>query len=221
VASLYGPTVLSAASVMIGRMTFAGIEFSPDSVVAFGTAILALGTVALAFFTYRLAATATRDQRAEWRPVLVADSDEVLPPEPGELLLVVRNVGRGPALGIHGELRIKGPSGGVIPGQPNVCLPGEKLPLRFSVKGDHGYGTVRRFRVTYYDISEWWHVTDFTALSRNQSAPLTIGQTFVNEMGRQLGAVHGSPRAMAAAKRQSSRPWRRGWRWMRSKAGVS
>ena len=200
---------------MIGGVAFAGIEFSPDSVVAYGTAILALGTVALAFFTHRLAATATRDQRAEWRPVLVADSDEVLDSEPGELLLVVRNVGRGPALGIYGELRIKGPSGGVIPGQPNVCLPGEKLPLRFSVKGDHGYGTLRQFRVTYYDISEWWHATDFTALSHSESAPLSIGQTFVNEMGRQLGAIHGSPRAKAAAERQSNRPWRRGWRWVR------
>jgi hypothetical protein len=136
-------------------MALAGIEINPDSLVGYGTVILALGTVALAFFTYRLANAATRDQRAEWRPVLIAALDEVEEIAPGELLLVVRNVERDPALGVGGELRIVGPSGGVIPGQSNVCLPGEKLSLLFSAKGDHGFGVIRHFEVTYYDIGEW------------------------------------------------------------------
>src|SRR5690348_10396333 len=125
-------------------MVFSGIGLNPDSVVACGTAILAVGTVALAFFTYRLASAASGDQRAQWRPVLVAASDVVDESVPGELRLEVRNVGRGPALGVNGQLRISGPSGAVIPGQPNLCLEDEVLELRFGVSNDHPRGLTRR-----------------------------------------------------------------------------
>lgn len=57
-------------------MLCAEIEFTPDLFIALGTMILAVGTVALAFFTFRLASSASRDQRAEWRPILIAATDE-------------------------------------------------------------------------------------------------------------------------------------------------
>jgi hypothetical protein len=198
-------------------MILAGIEIDPDSVVAYGTAMLALGTVALAFFTYRLAAAATSDQRAQWRPVLIPASETVDESVAGELRIKVRNVGRGPALGVGGQLRISGPSGATIPGQPDICLPGEVLELRFGVNNEYPRGFVRRFEVTCYDIGEWWHTTDLTASIREQDGPLTMAQTFVNEMDRQLLPVHGSRRAKATAERKQKRPWRRMWRWIRRK----
>jgi hypothetical protein len=217
-------TVLSAASAKIDGVYLAEIELNPDSVVAYGTAALALGTVALAFFTYRLAAAATSAQRAQWRPVLIAGSAEVDESVAGELCIQVRNVGRGPALGIGGQLRIAGPSGAVIPGQPNVCLPDEILELRFSVNGEYARGSVRHFEVTYYDIGEWLHTTDLTATIRGKpdgSRPLTIAQTFVNEMDRQLLPIHGSRRARAAVERERKRPWLRAWPWVRRKVRRS
>jgi hypothetical protein len=198
-------------------MVLAAIEVTPDSIVAYGTAILALGTVALALFTYRLAAAAIADQRAQWRPVLISASQEVDESVPGELLIEVRNVGRGPALGVGGQLRIAGPSGAAKPGQPNICLPGEILELRFGVNGEYPRGAIRRFEVTYYDIGEWWHVTDLTASIREPGSPLTIAQTFVSEMQRQLLPVHGSRRARAAFERRQNRFWRRKWRGLRRK----
>lgn len=194
-------------------MILAGIEINPDSVVAYGTAMLALGTVALAFFTYRLASAATSDQRAQWRPVLIPASEVVDESITGELRMMVRNVGRGPALGVGGQLRISGPSGAAIPGQPNICLPGDVLELRFGVNDKYPRGLVRRFEITYYDIGEWWHTTDLTASIREQNGPLVMAQTFVNEMDRQLLPVHGSRRARATAERRQNRPWRRIWRW--------
>ena len=206
---------------MIGSVIFAKIELTPDSVVAYGTAVLAFGTAALAFFTYRLAAAATSDQRAQWRPVLIAASEEVDESVAGELRIEVRNVGRGPALGVGGQLRIAGPSGATIPGQPNVCLPDEILELRFSAKGDYRRGSVRHFEVTYYDIGEWWHTTDLTASIREQGGPMTIARTFVSETDRQLLPVHGSRRAKAAAERERKRPWARALHWLRRKARRS
>ncbi len=203
---------------MIASMPCAEIEFTPDLFIALGTMILAVGTVALAFFTFRLASSASRDQRAEWRPVLIAAREEVGETTDGEFLIVVRNVGRGPALGVNGELRIAGPSGAVIPGQENVCLPGDTMPLRFGINGEYGRGIVR-FEVTYYDIGEWWHRTDLTASISEENGPLTIGQTFVNEMNRQLLPVHGSRRAQEVAERKRNHLWHRTKRRLRHPLG--
>lgn len=192
----------------------ATIEVNPDSVVAYATAILALGTVALAFFTYHLAAAAGSGQRAQWRPVLIAASKEVDESVDGEVLIEVRNVGRGPALGVGGQLRISGPSGGTVPGESDICLPDQVMELRFSVSGEFSRGLTRRFEITYYDIGEWWHTTDLTATVREAGGPLRIAQTFVSEADRQLGTTYGSRRAKAAVKRREQRPWRRAWWWL-------
>jgi hypothetical protein len=188
---------------------FIAAKIDPELAVAWATLLLAVFTATLAWYTSRLARSATAAQRAEWRPVLIPASEAVDESVLGELGIEVRNVGRGPALGVNGQLRIAGPSGAVIPGQPSTCLPGETLQLRFGVTGDHRGGLVRRFEVTYYDIGERWHTTDLAASIREQDGPLAIRKTFVTEMSRQLSAIHGSRQAVA----RQNRPWRRAWRW--------
>ena len=184
-----------------------------ETLVAVGTLVMAAFTAYLAWATRSLAVAATEDQRSRWRPVLIPADQDVDESVPGELGIRVRNVGQGPALGVHGQLWIKGPTGAVIPGNPNVVLVGEALELRFSMsEKDFWRGYVVRFEVTCYDIKEWWHVTDFTATIREQpdgSKPLKINGTFVNETGRRVGGVHGSRRATEDAKRHEKRPWNR------------
>lgn len=171
-----------------------------DFLIALGTIVLAIGTVALAFFTYRLASATGRGERAQWRPVLIPFADLVERVGDNEFRLRLQNVGRGPALGVNGQLRINGPSGAVIPGQPSICVEGGSIDLYFSYRGDYRPGTVHHFEVTYYDIGEWWHVTDLRALGReeeNGKKPLRINMTFVSQQDRQLGAVFDSRMAKA------------------------
>lgn len=174
---------------------------------------MAAFTAYLAWATRSLAVAATDDQRSRWRPVLIAADEDVNESVDGELRIRVRNVGQGPALGVNGQLRIKGPTGATIPGDPNVILVGEVLELRFSLSERNFWrGYVVCFEVTCYDIKEWWHVADFTATISEQpdgSKPLKIKRTFVSETGRRVGPVHGSRRARADAERHSKRPWNR------------
>ena len=168
--------------------------------IALGTIVLAIGTVALASFTYRLASATRKEERAQWRPVLIPFTDLIERAGDEEFRLRLQNVGRGPALGVNGQLRIDGPSGAVIPGQPSICVEGGGIDLFFSYRGDYRPGTVHHFEVTYYDIGEWWHVTDLRALGReeeNGKKPLRINMAFVSQQDRQLGAVFGSRMAKA------------------------
>lgn len=181
-------------------MVFPVAVVDADFFVALGTIVLAIGTVALAFFTYRLASATRKEERAQWRPVLIPFTDLIERVGDREFRLRLQNVGRGPALGVNGQLRINGPSGAVIPGQPSICVEGGGIDLFFSYRGDYRPGTVHHFEVTYYDIGEWWHVTDLRALGReeeNGEKPLRINMTFVNQQDRQLGAVFGSRMAEA------------------------
>jgi hypothetical protein len=184
-----------------------------ETLVALGTLALAVVTAYLAWKTRSLAIAATEDQRSRWRPILIAADQVVDEDVEGELRIRVRNVGQGPALGVGGQLRIKGPTGAVIPGSPSTALVDDVLELRFSLKEkDFWRGYVVRFEVTYFDIKEWWHVTDITATIREQpdgSKPLRIAGTFVSETGRRLGPVYGSRRAKADAERHGKRPWNR------------
>ncbi len=178
-----------------------------DFFIALGTIVLAMGTVALAFFTYRLASATRKEERAQWRPVLIPFTDLVERFGDEEFRLRLQNVGRGPALGVGGQLRIDGPSGAVIPGQPSICVEGGGIDLLFSFRGDYRPGVVHHFEVTYYDIGEWWHVTDLRALGREEDdgdKPLRINMTFVNQQDRQLGAVFGS----RMAKAHKGRSWK-------------
>jgi hypothetical protein len=42
-----------------------------ETITALATLILAIGTVLMAFFTYRLAKSANESERADWRPILI------------------------------------------------------------------------------------------------------------------------------------------------------
>lgn len=188
-----------------------------EVLVAVATVAVAILTISLVLSNRQLAQAAISDQRARWRPVLIAANEEVDESVPGELMIQVRNVGRGPALGVSGELRISGPSGAVIPGQADICLVDDILALRFSCKGEYSRGLIRQFEVTYYDIGEWWQKTYLSAVPRKEpdgSISLHLARTFVSETDRQLGPVHGSPRARIEAEQTRHRPWRRAWRWV-------
>jgi hypothetical protein len=185
---------------MPATMPFPLAAADADFLIAFGTMVLAIGTVALAFFTYRLASATRKTERAQWRPVLIPFTDLIERIGDEEFRLRLQNVGRGPALGVGGQLRIDGPSGAVIPGQPNICVEGDGIDLFFSHRGDYRPGVVHHFEVTYYDIGEWWHVSDLRALGQEESngkKPLRINMTFVSEQNRQLGPVFGSRMAQA------------------------
>jgi hypothetical protein len=185
---------------MTATVAFRLAVVDADFFIALGTIILAMGTVALAFFTYRLASATRKEERAQWRPVLIPLTDLIERVGDEEFRLRLQNVGRGPALGVNGQLRIDGPSGAVVPGQPSICVEGGDIDLFFSFRGDYRPGAVHHFEVTYYDIGEWWHVTDLRALGReeeNGKKPLRINTTFVNQQDRQLGAVFGSRMAKA------------------------
>jgi hypothetical protein len=155
---------------------------------------------ALAFFTNRLASATRKEEHAQWRPVLIPFTDLVERLGDDEFRLRLQTVGRGPALGVGGELRIGGPSGAAILGQPSICVEGGAIDLRFSNMGGYQPGVLHHFEVTYYDIGEWWHVTDLRALGSKESdgsMTLRINMTFVNELDRQLGGVFASRTAKA------------------------
>lgn len=75
--------------------------FGWEALVAIGTLTLAAGTVALAWTTRRLAAESAADLRSQWRPLLLPGEathwlqyDEAKK----QLIVPIRNAGRGPAL---------------------------------------------------------------------------------------------------------------------------
>jgi hypothetical protein len=183
--------------------------------VAIGTISLAGFTAVLAWSTRALARSSASDQRSQWRPLLIPGGQSVDEDTPGELSIYIRNVGRGPALGVNGELRSGGPRGSTVPGRATIVTPGDQLELRFRLNppSPTPRGRVLEFRVSYYDIAEQWHLTELTALAQSESdgsKPLRIAGTFVNETGRYLLPGQGSRRARLADERRAQRLWSRG-----------
>ncbi|MFG2811470.1 COG1361 family protein [Streptomyces massasporeus] len=93
-------------------------EFGWDALVAIGTLVLAAFTWRLAARTRQLAKETAADQRAQWRPVLIPhhntpeelDSGNPLPAVKFKrvaehLSVYVRNAGRGPALHVRAQLQ--------------------------------------------------------------------------------------------------------------------
>ncbi|MFC8263868.1 hypothetical protein ACFUNF_41295 [Streptomyces sp. NPDC057291] len=93
-------------------------EFGWDALVAIGTLVLAAFTWRLAARTRQLAKETAADQRAQWRPVLIPhhNTPEELDsgnPSPAvkfkrvaeDLSVYVRNAGRGPALHVRAQLQ--------------------------------------------------------------------------------------------------------------------
>ncbi len=193
-----------------------------DALVAYGTVGLALFTIALAMSTRRLARVATRDQRTQWRPVLMAGEAEVDEGEEGVLRIHLDNVGRGPALGIYGQLRFSGRVGSSVLGIPVTVLPGATVEMRFPIPESFVRSEPFEFRVSYYDIGEWMHVTEMHSKLRLTSAleasrnvfPLQIGKTFLTERDRQLVALYGSPRGREIGKRNKKLHFRL-WYWLK------
>jgi hypothetical protein len=83
---------------MAATAAFPSAVIDANFFIALGTIILAMGTVALAFFTYRSASATRKEERAQWRPVLIPFTDLIERIGDGEFRLRLQNVGRGPAL---------------------------------------------------------------------------------------------------------------------------
>lgn len=182
-----------------------------DMLVAVGTLGLAIFTATLAWSTRSLAQESAADRRAQWRPILVPAHHDVHEPEPGMFEIDIRNAGRGPALGVNGQMRAGKTGGASVPGSENMIMPGDVLRLPFKLihgETDFWRGYVVTFDVSCVDISEQFHKTTIRASIRKQSdgsKPLRLGSVFVEETGRYLLPVHGSARAKADADRHARR----------------
>jgi len=190
----------------------ASLHITATFLVALGTFVLAGFTGLMARSTRGLARSSEIDQRSQWRPILIPSDPEVEVGSDGELRIQVRNVGRGPALGLHGELRSGVvPCGSSIPGQPNVAAPSESLAIRFNLNpSSFPAGRVITIRVSYHDIAEQWHQTEIKAGSHRESEGTLLrrlARTSVEETGRYLTAGQGSRRAAVVAGRHARRPW--------------
>ncbi len=167
-------------------------------IVAGSSLLVAALTGYLALGTRQLAVAAATDLRSQWRPVLIAADNEVDEHIEGELRIRLRNVGRGPALGVHGQLRNGGSKGATFPGEPDTILPQEILELRFSRDEDYLRGGVLQFEIWYYDIGEWWHATEVHASLRQQedgSNMLRVSRSQVSEPGTRRAFPKGSSHA--------------------------
>ena len=167
--------------------------------LAVATFLVAIFTAVLAAGTLVVARSSTADQQSQWRPVVIPGDQTVDESSEGEAAIELRNVGRGPAMGLHGELRRGNqPYAASIPGQENIAAPGDKLQMRFRLPNPPApRGSVIRAWISYYDITEQWHRTEILTTVRRQEAqdqPLRIARTNVEETGRYLTASQGSTR---------------------------
>jgi hypothetical protein len=196
-------------------------DWRADTYVAISTFGLAVFTAALAWSTRTLARAAATDQRAQWRPVVISEANtevDYLAVE-GTLLVRIRNVGRGPALGINAELRVgKNPAGASTPRDAVILAPGELVDLDIRVSEQHRSPdgpSLAYVDVSYYDVTERWHLTRLTITAKDEERDgqtfrvLRVRRVILHETGRSLLPVHGSLHAQAADDHARRRPWRR------------
>lgn len=191
--------------------------------LAVATLGVAIFTAVLALATRTLARSAAADQRSQWRPVIIPADQTVDERTQGELVIQLRNVGRGPALGLHGELRRgDAPYAASVPGQENIAAPEDRLWIRFGLPDPPApRASIIRAWLSYYDVAEQWHRTEIliSARAANDPRPLRIARTHVEETGRHLTAGQGSRRAAQLEARRQQRPWMRVWSRIRGIGG--
>lgn len=183
--------------------------------LAIATLGVAIFTGVLAVATRTLARSAAADQRSQWRPVIIPADQAVDESIEGQLCVQLRNVGRGPALGLQGELRRgDAPYAASIPGQENIAAPDDRLWIRFGLPDPPApRASVIRAWLSYYDVAEQWHRTEILMSPRveDDRRPLRIARTHVEETGRYLTAGQGSRRAAQLAAQRQQRWWMRAW----------
>lgn len=180
--------------------------------LAVATVLVAIFTAVLALSTRALARSSAADQRSQWRPIIIPGDQTIDESIEGELCIELRNVGRGPALGLHGELRRgDSPYAASIPDQVSIVAPDERLWTRFRLPDPPApRGAIIRARLSYYDVAEQWHHTDITmGVRRPEDAdqPVRVARTNVEESGRYLTAGQGSHRAAQLAAARQQGPW--------------
>ena len=222
---------------MVAVAVTAPWEFGWDALVALGTIGLALFTAGLAWSTRSLAAASAEDQRAQWRPLVIAAPDNEVgvstdPDGRPVLSVAVRNVGRGPAFAVQAQVRSgKWALGASRPRSMSTLVPGEVTVLESRVVEDALRDRAAKrqpfppalveIEVAYYDVTERWHQTYLTATRSRDDDGLRVQRTLVEESDRRLLPVHGSRRAQAEAERRDRRPWRRARRAIRRAAAAA
>ena len=178
--------------------------------LAVATVLVAIFTAVLALSTRALARSSAADQRSQWRPIIIPGDQTIDESIEGELCIELRNVGRGPALGLHGELRRgDSPYAASIPDQVSIVAPDERLWTRFRLPDPPApRGAIIRARLSYYDVAEQWHHTDITmGVRRPEDAdqPVRVAE----DQRRRIGPIpHGRPRLSPRCATGSRAPTR-------------
>lgn len=177
-------------------------EFGWDALVAIGTIGLAVFTAGLAFSTRLLASASRAEQRAQWRPMIIVGEDTSADyvPDEGIFLVSIRNVGRGPALGVHAQLRAgRNPAGAAQPRDAIVLAPGESADLEVRVSEAYRDrtqgGLVWYLEVSYYDIGDRWHRTRLVISPANDEDGLLstrVRRVDLQDTGRDRTSFQGS-----------------------------
>jgi hypothetical protein len=133
-----------------------GFELGWDTAVAAGTIGLAWYTARLAKATRNLAQTSVDDERAQWRPAIIggADTEVDFLADEERLVMAVRNVGRGPALGVSAELRNVAPNPINALHIIHALLPNESADFEFPVDKSPSLAIVDFW---YTDLAETIH----------------------------------------------------------------
>ncbi|MEU3341998.1 hypothetical protein [Streptomyces sp. NPDC006668] len=174
-----------------------------EALVAIATFALAAVTVWLAWSTRQLAQETAADERAQWRPVLVsaADRDNLFERTGGivrytdssngtlttYLNVVIRNVGRGPALHTRAHLELPGVPGGVSPriGRPlGPLAPDDGQVLTFEIPAAESRA---QLLLDYRDVTGRPHATSITVESAEQGAYVYDVRTWENRSVTTLG----------------------------------
>jgi hypothetical protein len=194
-----------------------GFDLGWDTAVAAGTIGLAWYTARLAKATRALAETSVDDERAQWRPAIIgaADTEVDFLESDGRMLMAVRNVGRGPALGVSAELR------NVAPNPINAIriihglLPNESADFEFPVDKSPPLAIVDFW---YHDLAETIHRSRMWITPKDEEIDghvarvLRIRRVATVDTKRPLGPAFQTFRDQVLPKEPDWRDRVRGWR---------
>lgn len=153
---------------------------------------MATFTAILAFSTRALARSSATDQRSQWRPIVIPAEQTIDESIDGELRIEPRNVGRGPALGLQGELwRGNAPYAASIPGQENIAALNDSIGLRFRVPDPPApRGSILSARLSNYEGEQWHHNNITMSIRRPEEDD---GPLLVDKRRRIRAISHGEP----------------------------
>lgn len=177
-----------------------------EEVTAISTLALAAVTAGLARSTRSLAREANAETRANWRPVLVPESedastgDEGLSLDADRLLSMwIRNIGRGPALVVTAALWDEGDPESVVRGRAasNVVAPGERIAFEwrdFDAPQPPAFAGLQAWSqldgmITYGDVGYVRYETEVKVGFRIDGAVTLLDHRFLGAARDRIGRV--------------------------------